>query len=76
MKETAVGLGSCGGLSVRAVEMTNRMAAHEPRAILNRIAFGRLETFLAKQWLVVAEKPSPSPRPRAGATTCAHAAGR
>ncbi len=54
VKETAVGLAACGGLNVRAVEMTNRMAPHEPRAILNRLAFGRLETFSPS--LVVAEK--------------------
>ncbi len=36
--------------------MTNAMRAWEPRALLNRLAFGRLDGFLAKQWLVVVEK--------------------
>jgi 2-polyprenyl-3-methyl-5-hydroxy-6-metoxy-1,4-benzoquinol methylase len=58
VRETAVELATCGGLKAVHVGMTNAMRPWEPRALLNRLAFGRLDGFLAKQWLVVAEKPA------------------
>jgi 2-polyprenyl-3-methyl-5-hydroxy-6-metoxy-1,4-benzoquinol methylase len=56
VRDTAMELAACGGLEIGHVGMTNAMRPWEPRALLNRLAFGRLDGFLAKQWLVVAEK--------------------
>jgi 2-polyprenyl-3-methyl-5-hydroxy-6-metoxy-1,4-benzoquinol methylase len=57
VRETAIELATCGGLGLVHAGSVQKLKAHEPRAILNMLAFGRLETFLAKQWLIVVEKP-------------------
>ena len=38
------------------VGSVQKLKPYEPRAILNALAFGKLDGFLAKQWLVVVEK--------------------
>lgn len=56
VRATAAELATCGGLSLVEVRSVQTLKASEPRAILNRLAFGKLTDFLAKQWLVVAER--------------------
>jgi 2-polyprenyl-3-methyl-5-hydroxy-6-metoxy-1,4-benzoquinol methylase len=57
VKDTAAELATCGGLTLVSAASIQTFKPHEPRGILNALTFGRLEGFLAKQWLIVAEKP-------------------
>jgi 2-polyprenyl-3-methyl-5-hydroxy-6-metoxy-1,4-benzoquinol methylase len=56
VKDTALELAVCGGLAPVHVGSVQKLKPYEPRAILNALAFGKLDGFLAKQWLVVVEK--------------------
>lgn len=56
VKETAVELGTCGGLALVEARSVQKLKPSDPRAILNMLAFGALSDFLAKQWLIVVER--------------------
>jgi 2-polyprenyl-3-methyl-5-hydroxy-6-metoxy-1,4-benzoquinol methylase len=56
VRDTAEELATCGGLRLVSSSSVQRFGASDPRAWLNALAFGRLTPFLAKQWLVVAER--------------------
>lgn len=60
VKDTAAELATCGGLVLHVATSVQTFKPYEPRGILNALAFGRLDEFLAKQWLIVAEKPPAS----------------
>ena len=47
-----------GGLALTHAGSVQTLKPYEPRGILNALSLGRLETFFAKQWLIVAEKPA------------------
>ena len=58
VRETAIELATCGGLALVHAGSVQQLKAYEPRGILNALSFGRLDTFFAKQWLIVVEKPA------------------
>ncbi|MCU0885942.1 MAG: class I SAM-dependent methyltransferase [Beijerinckiaceae bacterium] len=58
VRETAIELAVSGGLSLVHAGSVQRLKPYELRGILNALSFGRLDTFFAKQWLIVAEKPA------------------
>ena len=62
VRETAIELATCGGLTLVAAPNAHPFRFPDPRFLLCRVSGGRLEPLLAKQWLVVAER-------RAGSTT-------
>jgi 2-polyprenyl-3-methyl-5-hydroxy-6-metoxy-1,4-benzoquinol methylase len=56
VRDTAIELAAAGGLKIVSATSVQTLKPYEPRAVLNTLAFGTLTEFLAKQWLVVAEK--------------------
>lgn len=56
VKETAAELATVGGLQLVGVHSVQRFRFPDVRWFLLMLSFGRLETLLAKQWLVVAER--------------------
>jgi 2-polyprenyl-3-methyl-5-hydroxy-6-metoxy-1,4-benzoquinol methylase len=56
VRETAIELATTGGLALTHAGSVQTLKPYEPRGILNALSFGRLDTFFAKQWLIVAEK--------------------
>ncbi|HEX8166590.1 MAG TPA: methyltransferase domain-containing protein [Beijerinckiaceae bacterium] len=58
VRRTAVELATCGGLRLVAAVSAQRWRFPEPRWWLARASAGRLDELIAKQWLVVAEKPA------------------
>lgn len=67
-RETAIELALAGGLGFVGCQSATRYSALDTRKLLIQLSGGRLETLLAKQFLVVAEQ--------AGAPMAAEAAGR
>jgi 2-polyprenyl-3-methyl-5-hydroxy-6-metoxy-1,4-benzoquinol methylase len=57
VRRTAVELATCGGLSLVAAVSAQSWRFPEPRWWLARASASRLDELIAKQWLVVAEKP-------------------
>lgn len=58
VRATATELATCGGLSLVAAGSAQRWPASDPRRWLALASAGALEEVMAKQWLVVAEKPA------------------
>ena len=58
VRKTAVELATCGGLTLVAAVSAQGWRFPEPRWWLARASAGRLDELVAKQWLVVAEKPA------------------
>ena len=58
VRKTAIELATCGGLSLVAAVSAQRWRFPQPRWWLHRASAGRLDELVAKQWLVVAEKPA------------------
>lgn len=57
VRRTAAELATCGGLRLVAATSVQRWPLTDPRGILSRASLGALDEVLAKQWLVVAERP-------------------
>jgi 2-polyprenyl-3-methyl-5-hydroxy-6-metoxy-1,4-benzoquinol methylase len=58
VRATAIELATCGGLKLVAAVAAQRWAFPDPRWALTRLTGGALDEVMAKQWLVVAEKPA------------------
>lgn len=58
VRATAVELATCGGLGLVAATSAQSWQATDPRRWLLFASAGALEEVMAKQWLVVAEKPA------------------
>jgi len=58
VKATAIELATCGGLAL--VCATNAQPPQWPdiRMLLGKVSGGRLDALIAKQWLIVAERPA------------------
>lgn len=57
VRPTAVELATCGGLVLGHVGSTRPFRPPDARWLLSRLAFGRLDDFMIKQFVVVAERP-------------------
>jgi hypothetical protein len=55
VRETAIELATCGGLAIVAAANAQPFTFPDARFLLSKTSGGRLDEFLAKQWLVVAE---------------------
>jgi 2-polyprenyl-3-methyl-5-hydroxy-6-metoxy-1,4-benzoquinol methylase len=58
VRETAVELATCGGLDCAAAQSVQRWTFPDARWLLSTLSGGTLDTFMAKQWLIVAERRS------------------
>lgn len=56
VRDTAIELATCGGLALVVAANAHPFSFPDARFLLSRASGGRLEAFLAKQWLVVAER--------------------
>ena len=61
VRRTAVELATCGGLELVAAHSAQAWRFPDMRWALSRASFGGLDEVMAKQWLVVAERPARSP---------------
>lgn len=57
VRETAIELATCGGLRLVAAVNAHPPAFPDARFLLSKASFGVLDELVAKQWLVVAERP-------------------
>jgi SAM-dependent methyltransferase len=57
VRRTAIELATCGGLRLVGAVSVQAWRFPEPRWWLARASLGRLDEVMAKQWLVVAERP-------------------
>jgi SAM-dependent methyltransferase len=56
VRETAIELATCGGLTLVAAANAQAFTFPDGRFFLSKASGGRLDALLAKQWLVVAER--------------------
>jgi hypothetical protein len=56
VRETAIELATCGGLAIVAAANAQPFTFPDARFLLSKASGGWLDEFLAKQWLVVAER--------------------
>jgi hypothetical protein len=56
VRDTAIELATCGGLTLVAAVNAHPFTPPDARFFLSRAGGGRLEALLAKQWLVIAER--------------------
>jgi SAM-dependent methyltransferase len=56
VRQTAVELATCGGLDLVTICSAHRWRFPDARWMLSTLSAGRLESLMAKQWLIVAEK--------------------
>jgi 2-polyprenyl-3-methyl-5-hydroxy-6-metoxy-1,4-benzoquinol methylase len=61
VRDTAIELATCGGLTLVSATNASPFAFPDARFLLSKASAGRLDALLAKQWLVVAEAPGLDP---------------